>query len=180
MQLGAMAMPSAFKYMDVFLRGKPQHDGWDAFTIKHPPMPASRWAKIFSPFDALKGFDEAIGSKEVRYVDKILLDEDEQRTLNHKLSILHGYIYNGRMARMNRVFVTVKHFVPCTDQNNYAFDLSLGLYEKITGMVLSVDEIRETLTLQAETEKLVIDFEDILDIDPQNPSLFDDAPDEVW
>ena len=114
------------------------------------------------------------------YVDKILLDEDEQRTLNHKLSILHGYTYNGRMARMNRVFVTVKHFVPCTDQNNYAFDLSQGLYEKITGMVLSVDEVRETLTLQAETEKLVIDFEDILDIDPQNPSLFDDAPDEVW
>ena len=180
MQLGAMAMPSAFKYMDVFLRGKPQHDGWDAFTIKHPPMPASRWAKIFSPFDALKGFDEAIGSKEVRYVDKILLDEDEQRTLNHNLSILHGYTYNGRMARMNRVFVTVKHFVPCTDQNNCAFDLSQGLYEKITGMVLSVDEVRETLTLQAETEKLVIDFEDILDIDPHNPSLFDDAPDEVW
>ena len=78
------------------------------------------------------------------YVDKILLDEDEQRTLNHKLSILHGYTYNGRMARMNRVFVTVKYFVPCTDQ------------------------------------KLVIDFEDNLDIDPQNPSLFDDAPDEVW
>ena len=47
-------------------------------------------------------------------------------------------------------------------------------------MVLNVDEVRETLTLQAETGKAIIDFEDILDIDPQNPSLFDDAPDEVW
>ena len=82
MQLGAMAMPSAFKYMDVFLRGKPQHDGWDAFTIKHPPMPASRWAKTFSPFDALKGFDEAIGSKEVRYVEKILLEGRKSTRLN--------------------------------------------------------------------------------------------------
>ncbi len=68
-------------------------------------------------------------------------------------------------------------YLPLT---NYAFDLAQGLYEKVTGMVLSADEVRETLTLHAETEKLVIDFEDILDIDPQSPSLFNDAPDEVW
>ena len=81
---------------------------------------------------------------------------------------------------MNRVFVTIEYFVPCADEDNYAFDLAQGRYEKVTGMVLNVDEVRETLTLQAETGKAVIDFEDILDIDPQNPSLFDDAPDEVW
>jgi hypothetical protein len=32
MQVGYMPMPSTFKYMDVFLRGKPQHEGWDSFT----------------------------------------------------------------------------------------------------------------------------------------------------
>ena len=180
MQLGAMAIPPSFKYMDVFLRGKPQHNGWDAFTIKHPPMPASRWAKIFSPFDALKGFDEAIGSKEVKYVDKAELDEDSQRELNRKLSILHGYTFNGRMARANRIFVTVEYFVLCADQDNFAFDLEQGRYEKVTGMVLSVDEVQETLTLQGETDKAVIDFEDILDIEPENAALFDDTPDEVW
>ena len=57
-------MPSSFKYKDVFIKGRPQHYGWDEFTIKHPPMPASRWAKIFAPFDALKGFNEAIAVSE--------------------------------------------------------------------------------------------------------------------
>ncbi len=180
MQLGAMAMPPSFKYMDVFLRGKPQHEGWDAFTIKHPPMPTYRWAKIFSPFDALKGFDEVIGSKEVRYVDKAELDEDSKQELSHKLSILQGYTYNGRMAKMNRIMVTVEYFVPCTDQDNFAFVLEQGRYEKISGMVLNVDEIRETLSLMGETGKVVIDFEDILDIEPEKSSLFEDVPDEVW
>ena len=32
----------------VKFKGKPRHDGWDAFTIKHPPMPASHWAKILA------------------------------------------------------------------------------------------------------------------------------------
>ena len=180
MQLGAMAMPPSFKYMDVFLRGKPQHNGWDAFTIKHPPMPASHWAKIFSPFDALKGFDEAIGSKEVRYVDKAELDEDSKHELNHKLSILHGYTYNSRMAKVNRIMVTVEYFVPCTDQDNFAFVLEQGRYEKISGMVLNVDGVRETLSLMGETGKVVIDFEDILDIESEKSSLFEDVPDEVW
>ena len=157
-----------------------QSFSWDAFTIKPPPMPTSRWAKIFSPFDALKGFDEAIGSKEIKYLDKVELDEDEKRVLNHKLSILHGYTFNGRMARANRIFVTVEYFVLCADQDNFAFDLEQGRYEKVTGMVLSVDDVRESITLLGETGKAVIDFEDILDIEPENAALFDDAPDEVW
>lgn len=173
MQLGAMPMPSTFKYMDVFLKGKPRHDGWDAFTIKHPPMPASHWAKIFSPFDALKGFDEAIESKEVKYVDKAELDEEEQRALNHKLSILHGYAFNSRMARTNRIIVTVEYFVPCSDQDVF----EQGRYEKVSGMVLCVDEVREAITLQGLTGKAVIDFADILAIEPENPRLFDDTPD---
>ena len=64
MILGAMSMPSDFKYRDVFLRGMPVHESRDRFLLKHPPMPASRWAKIFAPFDALRGFDEAIAFEE--------------------------------------------------------------------------------------------------------------------
>ena len=81
---------------------------------------------------------------------------------------------------MNRIMVTVEYFVPCTDQDNFAFVLGQGRYEKISGMVLNVDEIRETLSLMGETGKVVIDFEDILDIEPEKSSLFEDVPDEVW
>lgn len=58
--LGYMQMPSDFKYKDVLIQGYPQHEKWDDFSLKHPPMPVSKWAKIFCPFDALKGFRELI------------------------------------------------------------------------------------------------------------------------
>ncbi len=63
MMIGAMPMPPAFKYRDVCARGMPGHDA--GFLLRHPPMPVSRWAKIFAPFDALRGFDEAIESAEL-------------------------------------------------------------------------------------------------------------------
>ena len=163
MTIGAMAMPMDFRYKDVFLKGMPVHEGWDAFRIKHPPMPASRWAKIFSPFDALKGFDEEISAKEVRYVDRIELDEDEKRSLDRKLFILRNYTYNSRMARANAITVTVEHF-------------DGGLYHTTTGMVKKVDEIRKTLLLQTAAGELPISFDDLLDIRPERASLFEDVP----
>ena len=57
--VGYMQMPLNFKYKDVFLKGRPEHERWDSFLIKHPPMPAAKWAKIFSPFDALKEIGRA-------------------------------------------------------------------------------------------------------------------------
>lgn len=58
--VGFMQMPPDFKYADVYRKGRPVHGDWDAFSLKHPPMPVSRWAKIFSPFDALRGFTDLI------------------------------------------------------------------------------------------------------------------------
>ena len=57
--IGAMAMPANFQYRDVFIKGYPQHERFDSFRLKHPAMDYGRRAKIFSPFDALKGFNEA-------------------------------------------------------------------------------------------------------------------------
>ena len=45
------------RYRKVYERGKPKHSPFDDFSIKHPAMDLSRRAKIFSPFDALKGFN---------------------------------------------------------------------------------------------------------------------------
>ena len=52
------------RYRKVYERGKPNHSPFDDFSIKHPAMDLSRRAKIFSPFDALKGFNEEIASTE--------------------------------------------------------------------------------------------------------------------
>ncbi len=171
-QIGAMPMPATFKYKDVFLKGFPKHDGWDWFKRKHPPMPASKWAKIYAPFDALKGFDEAISSKEIRYVDRILLDDGQKKELNYKLSVLHNYTYNGRMARENQITVTVEYFVLCKDRDNIAYDLHRGQYETLTGMVLGVDNIHQTITLQSSGLKTVLCFNDVLSIDAEKDNLF--------
>ena len=55
--------PEGFRYSEVLRRGRPVHDPLDPFTVRHPAMPLSRRAKIFSPFDALRGFGDAITAK---------------------------------------------------------------------------------------------------------------------
>ena len=62
-------MPVNFRYREVFLKGKPRHDRCDAFRIRHPVMDRGKRAKIFAPFDALRGFDEAIAATTVRCRD---------------------------------------------------------------------------------------------------------------
>ncbi|MBE5869949.1 MAG: hypothetical protein E7294_01620 [Lachnospiraceae bacterium] len=51
------------RYRKVLQKGRPTHEKGDSFFVDHPPMPLSKRAKIFLPFDALKGFDEALRSK---------------------------------------------------------------------------------------------------------------------
>ena len=55
---------SSFRYKDVYEKGKPVHDKNDSFSAKHPPMELSKRAKIFSPFDALKGFSDELAKTE--------------------------------------------------------------------------------------------------------------------
>ncbi len=61
-EVGSMIMPADFPHRDIFLKGRPQHDPLSLFRIRHPQMPCSRRAKIFAPFDALKGFSEMIST----------------------------------------------------------------------------------------------------------------------
>ncbi len=172
-------IPTSFKYKDVVRKGFPKHEGWDWFRRKHPPMPASRWAKIYAPFDALKGFDDAISSKEVTYVDRVRLDDGRKQELSRRLSILQRLIWNNRQTYRRGIPVTVEFFVSCTDPDHFAYELHLGQYQTRSGMVQCVDAMQQTLTLQAEEGKAVIDFDDILSIEPQQDGLFDSAcPDD--
>ena len=66
--IGFMSMPSGFPWRDVFLRGRPVHAEADPFRLRHPAMDCGHRAKIFSPFDALKGFGEEIALAESRHL----------------------------------------------------------------------------------------------------------------
>lgn len=63
-KVGYMKMPSHFRYRDVYLKGRPQHEGSDPFLFRHPNMSCRRRAKLFAPFDALRGFDAALMAEE--------------------------------------------------------------------------------------------------------------------
>lgn len=159
--VGRMAMPEKFRYRDVFLLGKPQHNRYDCFFVKHPPMNVGRRAKIFSPFDALKGFNEAIAAKDVPYTNQIELTEEDKEELNRKLTILHNQTYNSRMARRNHVRVIVTYYVPCNDINHDAYRTK-GVYKTITGVCWKVDyEINQEIVI----DRKKISFESILRIE---------------
>ena len=160
--IGYMPMPSSFPHRALFLAGRPRHQRFDDFWRKHPPMDLIHRAKIFSPFDALAGFDERIAEKEVLYTEKASLSDYEKVKLDQTINDLHRLTFNSRIARENRVFVEVTYFVPCTDPNHDAYG-SGGRYESISGMVLRV-EMGHILLRTNEGEK-TIPFADIRNIE---------------
>lgn len=135
---GKTNVPLNFPYLDVFNQGKPQHNSYDEFHIRHPQMDLGRRAKIFSPFDALKGFDEAISAKEELYEPRRELDELQRYELDRRIWILRSLIPNGKAARENHIEAAVTYFVPCEDIDNEAY-VNLGKYETLTGTVTKVD-----------------------------------------
>ena len=143
--IGAMAMPADFKYREVFLRGRPQHDCCDRFSIRHPKMNVGKRAKIFAPYDALAGFSEAVAAKNVKYVARIELCNEDLDELNRRLDILHNLTYTGRMARANRVIVRITYFAPCEDKHHDAYAIR-GQYRTVEGVCRNVDpDVSQTI-----------------------------------
>ena len=66
MTVGNTPVPPGFPYREVLLKGRPQHAPTDPFRIRHPVMDVGKRAKIFAPFDALRGFREALTETERR------------------------------------------------------------------------------------------------------------------
>lgn len=155
-----MPAPADFKYADVLAAGRPVHKQRDVFAVKHPAMALGKRAKIFSPFDALKGFTEAVEAKDELYVERIELSEDECAELDNVIADLHELVCNGNTARESNVTVTVTHFVPCVDENNDAYGYR-GQYVKTTGVVNCIDPVvKRTIAVDGKR----IRFEDIIKI----------------
>ncbi len=148
--LGAMTMPKDFKYKRVFLRGRPRHRKYDPFWRKHPPMDPGKWAKIFSPFDALAGFDEGIKAKEEIYCEKREPGEGEIEDLEQHFSLLHSLTSNSRIARENLPMITITCFFPCTDPNSEWYGRG-GQYKEISGICRKISQYPPHLILDDYT-----------------------------
>lgn len=157
-EIGVMPMPTDFKYKDVFLKGRPQHERFDAFSIRHPKMDCGKRAKIFAPFDALRGFNFAIMTKEVIYVEKPELSREDERELNRRLEVLQNLTWNSRMAKRNQIIVTATYYVPCKDRNHEAYG-KRGQLRSITGVCRNVDpDITQTILINDQR----IDFDNLI------------------
>ena len=161
-------VPVDFPYLNTLLLGRPRHT-MDDFFFRHPQMDQGKRAKVFAPFDALDGYGESISEKNTVYTDKIILDESEKEELNRRLTILHNLTYNSRMAKANRIIVTVKYYVPCTDEHSFSCGIR-GQYITETGIVWKVDmEVGQTITVGRKS----ISFGDIVSVTTDNVRLFD-------
>ena len=148
-----------FRYASVLKRGRPVHDPLDPFSVRHPAMPLSRRAKIFTPFAALKGYDETIAAKTVQYCSRRELDEEERRILDQKIAFLRKLTYNNRIATENNVVIKIEYFVPCPDPNHEAYR-HLGTYETVTGICMGVDVRNRAIRI----DDRIIAADDISDI----------------
>lgn len=101
--------------------------------------PRADRAKIFAPFDALKGFHEVLAAQEMIIVPKVELTEDKMEELDYKLHHMEG-----------RPVVTVIYY--SFSDNNYL---------KITGKVARIS--LSSRILQIVNTK--ISFDDIRDIE---------------
>jgi len=131
--IGYMAMPMNFEYKDVYVKGQPTHQWFYSFRLKHPAMDSGHRAKIFAPFDALAGFDDAVAAKEVLYEFKRELADDEKEEIDRRLGILHRLTWNGKLARENNVPVSITYYVPCGDKGNFSYGYR-GRYVTVTGI----------------------------------------------
>ncbi len=154
------------EYLRALSRGRPKHGRCDDFSLRHPKMQLSQRAKIFSPFAALKGFEEAIGEKVRVYVEKRELNDEEQEALETALLRLHELTRSPRMTKENRVTATVTWFVPCADENHEAYGHG-GSYERYTGTVWKVDPI---LTKSLLIGDRTIEFSELAEIVIQEDS----------
>ncbi len=154
--IGEMPMPRDFKYRAVFLAGRPRHQPFDSFDLKHPRMDLSRRAKIFSPFDALKGFSEAVAEKEIPYTGRRVPDEEEIAELDRRLRLLRHLTCNSRAARAHAVTVIATRFRPAPGEEGAG---ERGLYEAVRGICLQVSP--RALVLDTE----VIPLENLLTLE---------------
>lgn len=102
------------------------------------PMPASRRAKQFMPFDALRGLKEAIAAKEKRSEPRRELTDYMKEQIGKTLSELH----KGQQ-------VTVVYYGSLEQETL-----------QVTGTVVKVDPYWQTLQIN----KIAIDFSEIYEI----------------
>lgn len=151
------------KYADILHGSRPEP------SYRHPRMTLSNRAKIFSPFAALRGYEEEIAAEGEEHlkVTKIKLSEEDKGKLSDKL-----------LQVKKGMEVTVCFFE--TDNDPASFNTPaeparsathLGNYRTVTGIVNLIDSVYRELKINTGDKNVLgkelpvtIHFDDILDL----------------
>lgn len=130
------------KYDDILLMEYPLKS---SDVIKHPRMRLEDRAKIFVPFAALKGYEEAIAAKQKIVVPRKELSEEAKEYLDSQLGRIEQLLTNGQHP-----IITVVYF-----QKDRESGEAGGEYIQFTGMVAKFD--RTSRILQIVDRRLRLD-----------------------
>ena len=131
----------AQKYSDILHLSRPEPP------VKHPRMALSNRAKIFSPFAALRGFDDEISREGASklLVKKVELSDEEKNNLSDKLL----QVKKGMM-------VVVRYFVKTSE--------STGKYISLTGTVVMIDPVYCELKVMQDGDRKAVGIEKVLPV----------------
>lgn len=138
-------MDSSHSYDDIINHPRP-------ISTKHPPMTPLARAAIFSPYAALTGFESQIIAAQHHRCNRIILTEEEQRSLNTILS---------RLKKHDNVSITYFLYAPGSDGQG---GMAEGEYLEVNGTILEITSSYKTLRVGNNQTWVDIHFEDIHEI----------------
>lgn len=134
------------KYDDIINCSRPKSD--------RIPMAVADRAKIFMPFAALKGYDEAVDDKKKLYTKRIELTEERKEELDRQMCLFKNSITKG-----DKLEVCIKYF-EVDERASMEKKEEVGKYIDIIGEVSKVDEYKRRIKINDK----YVGMEDILEI----------------
>ena len=125
------------KYDDIINLSRPKSN--------RPSMSVADRAKIFMPFAALKGYEEAIEEKQKLMTSRMELSEEKKEELDVQLHELSERLADGRTAE-----VTVRYYVK-DERASQEEQTELGNYVDVTGKVKKIDTFLEQIIVEEQT-----------------------------
>ena len=138
------------KYEDIINCSRPKSD--------RIPMAVADRAKIFMPFAALKGYDEAVDDKKKLYTKRIELTEERKEELDRQICLFKISITKGEQLE-----AIIKYF-EIDERASIEKKEDVGKYIAIIGEVSRVDEFRRRIKINEKYKGM----EDILEIKKSN------------
>ena len=134
------------KYDDIINCSRPKSD--------RIPMEVADRAKIFMPFAALKGYDEAVDDKKKLYTIRMELTEERKEELDRKI-----YILKEGLMKDEKIEVAIKYFIK-DESASIEKKEEVGKYIDIIGKVAKIDEFKKRIKIMGQ----YISIENIFEI----------------